>query len=339
MNLVKELKKSFEQNGLSLTSTFIFEDKKFTKNFNMVALAESLDYLHFMPKYNFIETWPGSYRVEDVLKIRGISNFEDTIDTLINLGVPSGKIVIGLQFVGLSFHSILDLSPKSATFRRVMSYNEICQLLSATEKKTKLSKFYDDEFGLTIAKEDSQAWRGILRFTDVILYESGRSIANKVKFALSRKLAGALAFSIDMDDYRGNCGMDEDNFADFNLGGTINIPNRHNTTQPLLKTLNFAFGVAAFEEPEARQPNKDAATNRISDIEPIDDITSKVSEKYKPLIPLIRSANDAMVVGYDRLREKASLYKKEKPVLTMLFFNIPEMLMLFAATLGRFLMG
>lgn len=292
-----------------------------------------------MPKYNFIETWPGSYRVEDVLKIRGISNLENTIDTLIDSGVPSTKIIIGIQFVGLSFHSILDLSPKSATFRRVIGYNEICQLLSTSDQKTKWNTFYDDEFGLTIAKEDTQAWRGILRFTDIILYESGRSIANKIKFALNRKLAGAMAFSIDMDDYRGNCGMDDDSFADYNLGGAVNIPNRHNTTQPLLKTVNFAFSVATFEEPEARQSNKDTATNRISDIVAIDDITSKVPEKYKPLIPLIHAANDAMVVGYDKIREKAGLYKKEKPVLTMILFNIPEMLMLFAVTLAKFVMG
>lgn len=304
---------------------------------DIAAMSEYLDFIHFMPKYNYVETWPGNYRVEDVLRIRGISNLEDSIDSLINSGVSPAKLIIGVQFMGLSFHSILDLSPKSATFRRAMGHNEVCQLLT-TDKTTKWSKFYDDEFGVTVIKDESKSWRGILRSTDVILLESGRSIANKVKFALSRKLAGAMAFTIDLDDYRGTCGMDEDAFADFNLGGTVNIPNRHNTTQPLLKTLNFAFGVAAFEEPQGRQPNKDTATDRISDIEPIDDITSKVPDKYKPLIPLIRSANDAMVIGYDKLREKAGLYEQDKPFLNILF-NIPQMIMLFAVTLGKLMLG
>lgn len=338
LNLLKDLKKSFEHRNLLLTATLIVENKKFTNTIDVNTMAKYLDLLHFMPKYNYVETWPGSYRVEDVMKIRGIENLKDSIDGLIDLGVPAEKIVIGIQFIGLSFHSILDLSPNLATFRRLMQYNEVCRVLTSTDQQTKWEKFYDDEYGMTIAKDESKSWRGILRPRDIIVYESGRSIANKIKYALNRKLAGAMAFPIDMDDYRGNCGLDEDAFIDYNLGGTLNIPNHHNITQPLLKTISFAFGVALFEEPEARQPTKEAPTqssDRISNTQAIDDITSKVPDKYKPLIPLIHSANDAMVVGYDKLREKASIYKKDKPILTMILFNLPEVLMFFGITLAK----
>lgn len=354
-----------------VTSTFIAENKKFTQEIDVNTWSKYLDFLHFMPKYNYVETWPGSHRVQDVIKAHSLDNLKDSIDGLISLGVPAEKIVIGIQFIGLSFHSILDLPPTYASFRRSMSFNDVCRLLTTTtDQKTKWEKFYDDEFGITIAKDEPKSWRGILnnipfiRPRDVIVYESGRSIANKIKFALSRKLAGAMAFPIDMDDYRGNCGLDEDAFADYNLGGTPYIPNHHNITQPLLKTISFAFSIALFEEPEARQPNKDAAatstadggiaangsgaavvaatsetSDRISNFQPVDDITSKVPEKYKPLIPLIHSANDAMVVGYDKLREKANIYKKDKPILTMILFNIPEVLMFFGITLMKLFFG
>lgn len=349
LNLLKELKKTFEHRNLILTATLIAENKKFTQTIDVNAWSKYLDFLHFMPKYNYIETWPGSYRVQDVMKIRSLDNLKESIDSMINLGVPAEKIVIGIQFIGLSFHSILDLPPTYASFRRSMSFSDVCRLLTTTDQKTKWEKFYDDEYGVTIAKDETKSWRGILnnfpfiRPRDVIVFESGRSIANKIKFALSRKLAGAMAFPIDMDDYRGNCGLDEDAFIDYNLGGTLNIPNHHNITQPLLKTISFAFGIALFEEPEARQPNKDAAipesSDRISNLQPVDDITSKVPEKYTPLIPLIYSANDAMVVGYDKLREKASIYKKDKPILTMILFNIPEVLMFFGITLAKLFFG
>lgn len=339
---MKELKRSFEHRNLVLTATLIVENKKFTQAIDVNTMSKYLDFLHYMPKYNYVETWPGSYRVQDIMKIRNIENMQESVDSMISLGVPAEKIVIGIQFIGLSFHSVLDLSPNLATFRRPMQFNEVCRLLTSTDQKTKWEKFYDDEFGMTIAKDESKSWRGILRPRDIIVYESGRSIANKIKFALHRKLAGAMAFTIDMDDYRGNCGLDEDAFSDYNLGGTLNIPNHHNITQPLLKTISFAFGVALFEEPEARQPNKEApaqASNRISNALPVDDITSKVPEKYKPLIPLIHSANDAMVVGYDKLREKASIYKKDKPILTMILFNLPEVLMFFGITLAKLFFG
>lgn len=350
LSLLKDLKKSFEHRNLILTATFIAENKKFSQTIDVNTLSKYLDFLHFMTKFNYVETWPGSYRVQDVMKIRSLENLKDCVDGLINLGVPADKIVIGIQFIGLSFHSILDLPPNLATFRRAMPFNDVCHLLTSTDQKTKWDKFYDAEFGVTIAQDESKSWRGILnnipfiRPRDVIVFESGRSIANKIKFALNRKLAGAMAGPIDMDDYRGNCGLDEDAFTDYNLGGTLNIPNHHNITQPLLKTISFAFGVALFEEPEARQPNKEnaipEASDRISNLQPInDDITSKVPEKYKPLIPLIHSANDAMVVGYDKLREKASIYKKDKPILTMILFNIPEVLMFFGITLAKFFFG
>lgn len=340
--LVKELKKQFSPHNLQLTATFIADNKPIATIFDVTTVAEYFDYIHFIPKYNYIETWPLSYRVVDVLKIRSISNVQDSIDNLISLGVPSKKIILGLQFVGMLFYSILDLSPKVATFRRTMGYNEVCRMLTTIDKYTasKYQTFYDDEFGVTIATDETKSWRGIIRSRDVIVYESGRSIANKIKFALSRKLAGAMAFPIEMDDYRGNCGMDEDAFTDYNLGGTLNIPNRHNTTQPLLKIINFAFGVAPFEEGQARTPNKDTvhqASKRISDIEPVDDISAKLPDNYKPLIPLIHSANDAMVVGYDTLREKAGLYKKDRPIMNLLF-NIPAFVMLFAITLTKMIL-
>lgn len=340
LSLLKELKKSFEQRNLMLTATFIAENKKFTQTIDVNTMSKYLDFLHYMPTYSYVETWPGSYRVQDIMEIRSLENLKDSIDSLINLGLPAEKIVIGIQFIGLSFHSILDLPPNMATFRRPMPFNEVCRLLTSTDQKIKWKTFYDDEFGLTIAKDESKSWRGFLRPRDVIVYESSRAIANKIKFVLNRKLAGAGAFGIDMDDYRGNCGLDEDAFVDYNLSGTLNIPNHHNITQPLLKTISFAFSVALFEEPEARQPNKDTApqaSDRISNLQPVDDITSKVPEKYKPLIPLIHSANDAMVVGYDKLREKASIYKKDKPILTMILFNIPEVLMFFGITMAKLL--
>lgn len=292
LSLLKELKNTFEHRNLILTATFIVENKKFAHAINVQAWSKYFDFVHIMTKYNYIETWPGSYRVQDVMKTRSLDNLKDVIDSLISLGVPADKIVIGIQFIGLSFHSILDLPPTYAAFRRSMSYNDVCNLLTSNDQKTKWDKFYDDEFGVTIAKDETKSWRGILnnipfiRPRDVIVFESGRSIANKIKFALNRKLAGAMAFPIDMDDYRGNCGLDEDAFIDYNLGGTLNIPNHHNISQPLLKTISFAFGIALFEEPEARQPNKDTApeaSERISNLQPVDDITSKVPEKYKPV--------------------------------------------------------
>lgn len=334
---------SFDRQNLLLTSTFIAVNKKIAENLDIPSLSENFDRLHFLQRYNFVETWPGSYRVEDVLKLRNMSNLEETIDGLIELGVPPAKIVLGLQFVGLSFHAVLDLAPKSATFRRTMSYDEVCRTLS-NAKNAEWQKFYDDEVGLAIAKDESKSWRGILKSTNVVIYESSRSIANKIRFAVDRKLGGAMAFPIDMDDFRGNCGIEEEAFTDFELGAKFNIPNRHNTSNSLLRTIHYAFEVAPFATVQSRSPNKDKVyfeDNRINEIDSDADVTAMIPEQYKPLIPIVFSVNDAMVVGYDKMKEKAELYEKDQTYKNLMFlymlkFSRMLFFVLSAALFGRF---
>lgn len=332
---------SFETQNLLLTSTLIAVDKKIAQNLDLPALAEHFDYIHLVQKYNYVETWPGSYRVEDVLRVRNMSSVKEMVDNLLELGVPASKLVLGVQFFGLSFHSILDLAPKSATFRRAMGYHEVCRIL-ANDRKAEWEHFYDYETGLTIAKDESKSWRGILRSTNVIVYESSRSIANQIRLALDRKLAGAMAFPIEMDDFRGNCGIEEESFADFNTGINFNIPNRRNVTHPLLKTISYAFEISPFEIAQERLPNKDeiyAATNRINEIDSDVDVTNKIPDKFKPLIPIIYSINDAMVVGYDKMREKAELYEKDQTYQNLMFHYLMKMSRMLIFVMGAALFG
>lgn len=340
---MKDLMSSFETQNLLLTATFIGLNKMIVEKLDIPSLSEHFDRLHFVQKYNFVETWPGSYRVEDVLKERNVSSLMEAIDKLIEFGVAPEKLILGLQFVGLSFHAVLDLAPKSATFRRTMSYDEICRTLS-NDKKSEWQKFYDDGVGLAIAKDESKSWRGILKSTNVIVYESSRSIANKIQFAVDRKLGGAMAFPIEMDDFRGNCGIEEDVFDDFNLGTKFNISNRHNVTHSLLKTINFAFEVAPYATTQARTPNKDKIyyeDNRINEIDSDADVTAMIPEQYKPFVPFVFSVNDAMVVGYDKMKEKAELYEKDQTYKNLMFFYMMKLsrllfFVLSAALFGRF---
>lgn len=338
---MRELMEGFETQNLLLTSTFIAFNKDHAEKINVPALSEHFDRLQFVQQYNFVETWPGSYRVQDVLKSRNISNLEETIDYLIESGVQPSKIVLGLQFIGLSFHAVLDLAPKSATFRRTMSYDEVCRTLSNV-KNSEWQKFYDDQVGLAIAKDESKSWRGILKSTNVIIYESSRSIANKIQFAVDRKLGGAMAFPIEMDDFRGNCGIEDEAFADFELGAKFTIPNRHNTTHSLLKTINYAFEVAPFASVQGRSPSKDKTyfeDNRINEIDSDADVTAMIPEQYKPLIPIVFSMNDAMVVGYDKMKEKAELYEKDQTYKNLMFLYMLKFSRMLFFILGGALFG
>lgn len=285
-------------------------------------MSKYLNYVHFIPKYNYIETWPDSYRIEDVLKDRGMQNLEKSVDRLINYGVPSSKIIIGLHFLGLSFHSLLDLSTKFATFRKSLEYNEICQLLLGNEI-LEWESFYDEESGLAIAKRESVPY-GVIRPTDVIVYENTRSIANKILFILSRNLAGAMAFSIDMDDSHGHCGIDDDTFVDFIRGQHLQIPKQYNFTQPLLKTIAYSFRLATFEETQARLTDKFKtyqSTDRMSNFEFAEDISSKLPAEYKPIVPLLYTLNDAIVVAIDSYFGNSKNGRNDQQVIQMPSLN------------------
>lgn len=135
-----------------------------------------------------------------------------------------------------------------------------------------------------------------------------------------------------MDDHDGNCGIEDDTFDDFNTLGTFNGRNTKNATQPLLKTINYVLRIAPIEDDvEARQPpsSEDMAyksIDRLWDIE-TNSIETRMPENYKPFVPIIQSANDAMIVAYDKLSEKAELYKKDRTLLTMVYsllFQVPK---------------
>lgn len=298
--MVKELKANFKKYNLLLTSSIIAENVNDASIIDIGAMSKYINYLHFIPKYNYIETWPESFRIEDVLRVRGINNLEKSVDRLINLGVSPTKIIIGMHFAGLSFHSLFDVSMRFATFRKSIEYNKICEFLLNNDI-VQWEHFYDDESGLAIAKRESIPY-GVIRPTDVIVYENSRSIANKILFILSRNLAGAMAFTIDMDDLHGDCGIEEDAFTDFIRAQHLKIPSGYNITQPLLKTINYAFRLATYEETQARITEKFKlfhASDRNDNVLISDDFIAKIPSKYRPLVPLLYTLNDAIVVAID----------------------------------------
>lgn len=135
-----------------------------------------------------------------------------------------------------------------------MGYNEICVLLS--DRTSGWKRSYSEDMSQAVAKFRDE----VANETRVVVFDSSRSIARKIKFAMSRNLAGVMIWSIDTDDFHGDCDMDEDTFADFKPmpGVTLSIPKRTETNYPLLRTINEAMVVALDEiAQEAKLPARD----------------------------------------------------------------------------------
>ena len=102
--------------------------------------------------------------------------------------------------------------------------------------------------------------------TRVVTYDSPRSIANKVRYAVQKGLLGVMVWSIDTDDFQGDCdsSLNEDRFSDFRTQPKVklNLPKLEKNTYPLLRTLNDAI-VLSLDEMNQEQNKEIDRENEI----------------------------------------------------------------------------
>lgn len=222
--------------------------------YDIPQLSKYLDFLHIMC-YDYGGAWDKRITANAPLQSSDMLNVEYTVDYLIKLGAPPEKIVLGLPLYGRTFitnnndGNFDDPSNDygfQGNFTRengFMGYNEVCLLLSNPQSGWKRS--WDAGTNEGVARWKNAATGE----TRVVVYDSTRSMANKVRFAVKRKLGGSMVWSVDTDDFHGDCDIDEDTYNDFKPAAGINLdfPKRYNANYPLLRTINEATVIALDE--------------------------------------------------------------------------------------------
>ncbi|ERL92170.1 hypothetical protein D910_09490 [Dendroctonus ponderosae] len=241
--LVKELKSAFRKHNLLLTAAFGAGKDTIDVAYDVEGLGVYLDFIHMMC-YDYHGAWDqktganAPLRSSDVLNVvctgfpqsaefprNGVSPQEYTINYMIKLGAPMHKLVLGVPLYGRTYvlpealHASSKRKPKlgivstSVGFQGpitrepgFMGYNEIC--LELKNKTEPWMKFWDSESATPFAIRNSQ----------VITYDDDKSIYEKVKFAMEKKLAGIMVWSVDTDDFQGDCAnADDDSPQNFPL--------------------------------------------------------------------------------------------------------------------------
>lgn len=147
--------------------------------------------------YDYGGAWDRHVSANAPLRGQGQLNVEFTIDYLIKLGASPSKIVMGLPFYGRTFVTRLEGNMGDASneigflgdYTResgFMGYNEICTQLK--NRTSGWQRSYDTDLNQAVAKHGDAA-NGETR---VAVYDSSRSIANKVRFAMGHNLAGVM---------------------------------------------------------------------------------------------------------------------------------------------------
>lgn len=195
--------------------------------YNIKALSRAVYAIGVIQKHEFLPF----HMIEGAQKDRNIHAIQKTIGALINSGVPPLKILIAFKLEGSMFTRRIQKSTNHEmfVFEKTWKYNEICSIQStASEWK----RIYSKQFDLTALDDGKQ----------VIVYESSRTFANKMRYAMKRGLAGAVVGLINDDDYLGKCNQD-DTFIDFTPreGIIFKFSQWNENTFPMLRTINAAI--------------------------------------------------------------------------------------------------
>ncbi|KAL9902421.1 chitinase 2 isoform 1-T1 [Glossina fuscipes fuscipes] len=263
--LAKELREQFNSHGLLLTSAIGAAKNVIDQAYDVKQISKYLDFLHIMC-YDYHGSWDRKvgYNAPLTAPNGDPLSVQFTIDYLLKLGASAEKIVMGVPFYGRTFKTALDGNLDDETdgtafqgpFTRedgFLGYNEICRILS--NKTSGWTTMWDPETSQVLARSEKDIFSGLAQ---VVTFDNSRTIANKVKFAMERNLAGLMVWSIDTDDFLGECDPESDIYEDYKYLKSANIhsPPRMNNNYPLLRTINEAITLS-LEEIELQHNDKE----------------------------------------------------------------------------------
>lgn len=233
-SLFKGLKSKLrESNRLFTSSCEILPDSDID-NINESGIFKVPDFIALFNSYSNVKN------ERDAINARSFTNVTEYIDDLFRIfnshdEIEQYKIIIGFPLDSPEFIT----KENESKLSRFVDYNTICGLLSTENWQ----KSFDDECGLAIAKSQTNEHGE----NTLIVFESSRSIANKMNYAMSRSLGGAMISLLHKDDIDGKCGFEADTWTDFKPknGKTINIPKRNDSRLTLLRTINESYKIYA----------------------------------------------------------------------------------------------
>ncbi|XP_030380357.1 probable chitinase 2 [Scaptodrosophila lebanonensis] len=268
VSLTKELRDEFDNYGLLLTSAIGAAKNVIDQAYDVRQISRYLDFLHIMC-YDYHGSWDRKvgYNAPLIADTLDPLSVQYSIDYLLKLGAPPSKLVLGLPFYGRTFktpgNGVLGDATDGVGFKGpftredgFLGYNEICSILG--NKTSGWFKQWDGQTSQVLAYSERNVFTGEV---SVVTFDSARSIANKVKFAMMKRLAGVMVWSTDTDDFLGNCDLDNDVYADFKL--VTAAPRRLNQNYPLLRTINEAITLSLEEIAADEVVTPDDAENEI----------------------------------------------------------------------------
>ncbi|RZB40987.1 chitinase, partial [Asbolus verrucosus] len=216
--LLKELREAFEAEAqeikkarLLLSAAVPVGPDNIKAGYDVPAVASYLDFINLMA-YDFHGKWEREtghnaplYSPSSDSQYQKQLNVEHAANLWVKLGAPKEKMVIGMPTYGRSFtlsntakfrvHSPASGGGKEGTYTKesgFLAYYEVCELL-----QNGATYIWDEEMKVPYVVDGDQ-WIG---------FDDEKSIRYKMKWIKDNGFAGAMVWTIDMDDFTGTvCG-------------------------------------------------------------------------------------------------------------------------------------
>ncbi|KAK9504293.1 hypothetical protein O3M35_010659 [Rhynocoris fuscipes] len=236
--LIKDMKAALTAEGYILTAAISASLDILKAGYDLPQVYRHLDLVHLMC-YDYHGLWETKTGANAPLgPPTDPLTIEASVKYLLSHGIKPDKLVLGVPMYGRTFllteaeestGSLGEPTVKDAGFQGpftrtngFLGYNEICNEL----RTGNWTEHWDEISSTPFANHKDR----------IITYDNVESIRKKVMFAMDLDLAGIMTWSIDTDDFRGDCAK----------------PGDATPTFPLLRTINHAIA----ESLDTRKKNK-----------------------------------------------------------------------------------
>lgn len=240
VELLRDLKSVYESENFyltaSLTATNVHE------MYNIKGIAQHVNFINLMT-FGYTGHWNLTIDFSSPLSGEGSRNIKSVVDKFLKHGVSAEKLLLGLSCQGTTFVTGLTgkIGDHTVSFQQgahfysphdYVGLNQICDW-----RKTKK---WEERFD-PIAAQVIGSFRD--KITYAMTFDSPRSVANKVRYAMEKNLGGVSMVALEKDDFSGKCEVDETTFDDFARASSVA---RKEKDFPLLRTVNETIEVTKY---------------------------------------------------------------------------------------------
>ncbi|XP_043277713.1 chitinase-3-like protein 1 [Venturia canescens] len=209
--LLKELRATFDREKFLLSAAVGAAESSASKSYNIPEISKYLHFINLMT-YDLHGYWDRKtgmhsalYSASSEIGDAAKRNIDVIVKYWLSQGTPKEKLILGTPLYGRSFtinsgSNAVDSVSSGPGAKGIytgegglLGYNEICELIKNSGWQVK----FDVERRVPYAYHANQ-W---------VSFDNVKSMTEKAEFVNKMGLGGAMVWSIDTDDFKGNCGI------------------------------------------------------------------------------------------------------------------------------------